>query len=82
MKYEDFRYDLSNLIFYHDLNYKFCYDQMFYDFKDKYYNYDWFDHIRRLYSENNNDNWIKIMNDLLKSKNNGKPIYVETILNN
>ena len=36
MNYTIFKYDLDNLIYYHELNYKFCYDQILYNFNDKY----------------------------------------------
>ena len=36
MKYINFKYDLDNVIYYYELKYKFCYDQILYNFNDKY----------------------------------------------
>ena len=36
MKYINFKYDLDNLIYYNELKCKYCFDQMLYNFKDKY----------------------------------------------
>ena len=36
MNYINFKYDLDNVIYYHELKYKFCYDQILYNFNDKY----------------------------------------------
>ena len=35
MKYINFKYDLDNVIYYHELGYKFCYDQILYNFNSK-----------------------------------------------
>ena len=36
MNYINFKNDLDNVIYYHILEYKFCYDQILYNFNDKY----------------------------------------------
>ena len=36
MNYINFKYDLDNLIYYYESDCKFCFDQILYNFKDKY----------------------------------------------
>ena len=81
MNYENFKNDFNNLLDY--IYHKFCLDQMIYAFNDKYnclYNDTWFTFINKYYSENNNDSWHKIMEELLCLKNQGFRIFIKEIV--
>ena len=78
MNYENFKNDFNNLKDY--VNYKFCLDQMIYTFNDKYqqlHNELYYEYINKYYSENNYDDWHKIMNDLSYLKNRGFKIDIK-----
>ena len=76
MNYTNFKYDLDNVIYYHELRYKFCYDQILYNFNDKYgqLNSDiWEEYIKLYEYENKLVNVSKILN--LKYNNENYIIY-------
>ena len=78
MNYENFKNDFNNLKDY--VNYKFCLDQMIYAFNDKYqqlHNELYYEYINKYYSENNDDDLHKIMNDLSYLKNRGFKIDIK-----
>ena len=65
MKYINFKYDLDNLIYYYELKYKLCYDQILYVFNDKYgqlNNELWKEYIKQYEYENKLVNVSKILN--------------------
>ena len=78
MNYEIFKNDFNNLKDY--FNYKFCLDQMINAFNDKYqqlHNELYYEYINKYYSENNDDEWHKIIDDLSYLKNRGFKIDIK-----
>ena len=76
MKYTIFKYDLDNVIYYHILECKFCYDQILYNFNDKYEQLNnelWKEYIKQYEYENKLVNVSKILN--LKYNNENYLIY-------
>ena len=73
MNYINFKNDLDNVIYYHILECKFCYDQMLYAFNDKYEQLNnelWKEYIKQYETENKIENIIKKLN--LKYNNEKK----------
>ena len=76
MNYINFKYDLDNVIYYHELKYKFCYDQILYNFNDKYDQLNselWKEYIKQYEYENKLVNISKTLN--LKYNNDNYLIY-------
>ena len=76
MNYTNFKYDLDNVIYYYELRYKFCYDQILYNFNDKYEqlnNESWEEYIKQYEYENKLVNVSKMLN--LKYNNENYLIY-------
>ena len=76
MKYINFKYDLDNLIYYNELKCKYCFDQMLYNFKDKYEKLNnelWKEYIKQYEYENKLVNVSKTLN--LKYNNENYLIY-------
>ena len=76
MNYINFKNDLDNVIYYHILEYKFCYDQILYNFNDKYEQLNnelWEEYIKQYEYENKLVNVSKILN--LKYNNENYLIY-------
>ena len=65
MNYINFKNDLDNVIYYHILEYKFCYDQILYNFNDKYEQLNnelWEEYIKQYEYENKLVNVSKTLN--------------------
>ena len=65
MNYINFKYDLDNVIYYHELKYNFCYDQILYNFNDKYEQLNnelWKEYIKQYETENKLVNISKMLN--------------------
>ena len=76
MNYTNFKYDLDNVIYYHELRYKFCYDQILYNFNDKYERLNnelWKEYIKLYEYENKLVDISKLLN--LKYNNENYIIY-------
>ena len=76
MNYINFKYDLDNVIYYHELKCKFCYDQILYNFNDKYEQLNnelWEEYIKQYEYENKLVNVSKTLN--LKYNNENYLIY-------
>ena len=76
MNYINFKNDLDNVIYYHILEYKFCYDQILYNFNDKYEQLNseiWKEYIKQYETENKIENIVKKLN--LKYNNVNYIIY-------